>query len=252
MSLQSYEILGLSPDCTMDEAKKSFHHLALQTHPDRGGNPKLFKMVLKAFRDVEYTLNCQKRQQYNSMRDESRTVIKEQAKKPSKHPMLDPKKFNRKKFNKIFEQYRIQTPEDQGYDLSVEETVNAEDYETRVTQFEEPEVILCNGAYTNLGQSKINDFTAPFNAKRKYTDARLAYANPTEEAHLQTRPEYSSLNELRQTRNTMNLNNTPEEAEEYKRVQLERIEIERLRQQTYQQQMDYGAKRGQQMRNFLL
>jgi DnaJ-class molecular chaperone len=45
-------ILGIAIGATIDEIKKAFHKLALQYHPDKGGNADMFMKVQAAY----YTL----------------------------------------------------------------------------------------------------------------------------------------------------------------------------------------------------
>jgi len=48
-----YETLGLKPDCTAKELKKTFRQLSLQWHPDRNKEPEAEQM----FRNVSYFKN---------------------------------------------------------------------------------------------------------------------------------------------------------------------------------------------------
>jgi curved DNA-binding protein CbpA len=250
MSLESYEILGIHPNSELPAIRQAFRNLALQTHPDHGGNPRLFKIVHNAYREILYTLDAKTRHQFNNMKDNYRQVVQEQQQRPSA-PIIDPTNFNRTKFNEVFERHRLHTANDDGYDLSKEITVSAEQYESRVTQYEEPDVISCSGSFTNLGQKKIDDFTAPFNAKIQYTDAQRAFGIPTEESKLNTRKEYSSLKDIRRERTQMKLVASAEEEEEHQKVQQRKMELEKMRQKNYRKQLKRGQDMGDRMTKFI-
>ena len=42
-----YEVLGVKKDATETEIKKTFRKLALQHHPDRGGDPEKVSIIIK-------------------------------------------------------------------------------------------------------------------------------------------------------------------------------------------------------------
>jgi DnaJ-class molecular chaperone len=44
-----YEILKVPEEATLAEIKKSYQKLAAINHPDKGGDPKLFKPIVKAY-----------------------------------------------------------------------------------------------------------------------------------------------------------------------------------------------------------
>jgi DnaJ family protein A protein 2 len=69
MNINLYDILGVSKNATFEEIKTKYKSLAQQHHPDKGGDPDLFKKIKHAqkttFRSlnsirnyVEYAGNC--------------------------------------------------------------------------------------------------------------------------------------------------------------------------------------------------
>jgi molecular chaperone DnaJ len=57
-----YEVLGVSKSASADEIKKSFRRLAIQHHPDRGGDEEKFKEINEAY---EVLKDPSKRQRYD-------------------------------------------------------------------------------------------------------------------------------------------------------------------------------------------
>lgn len=57
-----YEVLGITQKATQDEVKKAFRKLAIQHHPDKGGDPEKFKEINAAY---EILSNEEKRQTYD-------------------------------------------------------------------------------------------------------------------------------------------------------------------------------------------
>jgi curved DNA-binding protein CbpA len=49
MNTNLYDILGLSKNATFEEIKSKYKSLAQQHHPDKGGDPELFKQIKHAY-----------------------------------------------------------------------------------------------------------------------------------------------------------------------------------------------------------
>ncbi|CCI48832.1 unnamed protein product [Albugo candida] len=62
-----YEILGVSKTATATEIKKSYRKLALKNHPDKGGDPELFKHMTVAY---EVLSDPEKRELYDQYGEE--------------------------------------------------------------------------------------------------------------------------------------------------------------------------------------
>ena len=60
-----YEILGVSENATQDEIKKAYRKLAVEHHPDKGGNEETFKKVSEAYDTLG---NDTKKSQYDGQR----------------------------------------------------------------------------------------------------------------------------------------------------------------------------------------
>lgn len=48
-----HEILGVSPQASEDVIKKAYHKLAMKHHPDKGGDPEMFKKINDAFDKIQ-------------------------------------------------------------------------------------------------------------------------------------------------------------------------------------------------------
>ncbi len=62
MTVDYYEVLGVSKTATPDEIKKAFHKLAHKYHPDKGGDEKKFKEINEAYQVLS---DAKKRAQYD-------------------------------------------------------------------------------------------------------------------------------------------------------------------------------------------
>lgn len=53
-----YWVLGVSPRASDEEVRARFHELALENHPDRGGDPAQMRRVLNAWEQVRRIRRC--------------------------------------------------------------------------------------------------------------------------------------------------------------------------------------------------
>lgn len=58
-----YEVLGISKDASNSEIKKAYRKLAVQHHPDKGGDADKFKQISNAYETLS---NKEKKQQYDN------------------------------------------------------------------------------------------------------------------------------------------------------------------------------------------
>ena len=63
MPTNYYEILGVSKSSTQEEIRKAYRKLTLKHHPDKGGDPDMFKKINEAY---ETLYNPEKRRMYDN------------------------------------------------------------------------------------------------------------------------------------------------------------------------------------------
>jgi DnaJ-class molecular chaperone len=66
-----YEILNVSKDASADEIKKQYKKLALKHHPDRGGDPEMFKKISEAYQTLS---DPEKKEEYDNPNPFSRQM----------------------------------------------------------------------------------------------------------------------------------------------------------------------------------
>lgn len=67
MTHKYYELLGVGMDASKDDIKKAFRRLAVQHHPDKGGDPDKFKEIACAY---EVLSDDNRRREYDQLGDE--------------------------------------------------------------------------------------------------------------------------------------------------------------------------------------
>lgn len=90
MSYKLYDILGVPRGCTPEELKKAYKKLAMEHHPDKGGDAEKFKQISHAY---DVLSDQDKRQRYDQLGDEGY----EMGGSGGSGPAFDP--------NSIFEQF---------------------------------------------------------------------------------------------------------------------------------------------------
>lgn len=65
-----YAILNINKNATTDEIKKQYKKLALKHHPDRGGNPEMFKKISEAYQTLS---DPEKKKEYDDPNPFSRS-----------------------------------------------------------------------------------------------------------------------------------------------------------------------------------
>lgn len=233
MNVEAYEILGVNYDDPLDVIKEKFKFLVLKTHPDKGGSMELFKLISKAYKDIE---NERMSLQHRKIEDYQTDT----AYKPLPKQFKTNGEFDINAFNKMFSDFYIPSVMDNGYghlmtkseyikDDFTSNTKTSEFQEFKrqgIVKYEEPDGINSySGNVMVLGQES---FTS---CEGNYSDYMEAYSEPVNHDSLNVRGDYKSIDDLVNERNNIKYTMTDSEKEIYnmKENKRKKDEIERIR-----------------------
>lgn len=242
-----YEILGIDSTATLDQIKKAYKKRALQYHPDRGGNAAIFKIIKKSYQELlnKYNSEHQFEQKINQEVRNQHYDSSMNSGLHNKH--IDKDNFNVNKFNKVFDQYRLDDENDDGYgdimdntsanNIEVDKTkqynksnfnisnfndnfnsVKKKTTTTKIIEYTEPEALISGDslAFSELGAGKIDDFSSTQN-NMQYTDYKKAHVtettliDPNEVQYKQ----YKNLNDIKRDRDNITYNMSADDKEQY-------------------------------------
>ena len=242
-----YEILGIDSTATLDQIKKAYKKRALQYHPDRGGNAAIFKIIKKSYQELlnKYNNEHQFEQKINQEVRNQHYDSNMNSGMHNKH--IDKDNFNVNKFNKVFDQYRLDDENDDGYgdimdntstnNIEVDKTkqynnsnfnisnfndnfnsIKKKNTSTKIIEYTEPEALISGDslAFSELGAGKIDDFSSTQN-NMQYTDYKKAHVtettliDPNEVQYKQ----YNNLNDIKRDRDNLSYNLSSKDKEYY-------------------------------------
>jgi len=259
--MNPYEILNVPKNFTLEQLKESYKRIALKVHPDKGGSEHLFLLVTKCFKKLLQEFH--KRQADRQFHELKAAFQKDtQHLQPSAYAAQQDQqrpstKFDVNRFNKVFDENRVENAHDKGYGSWVTEeapeapkpkqrfkidTFNkAFDEQARIDngnkyiiKYKEPEALITSKkiAFTELGQDDIDDFSGDNMSKKNlnYMDYKVAHTttkivDPTLIKNVKT---YRNVNELETARSKISydMDDTTREEFEY-RQNLERSREQR-------------------------
>ena len=119
-NIDPYELYGIDRNkpISLDELKTKYRTYALQTHPDKNnGETKNFIIVKECFRVIFEDYKLKKNdKQYNELKNDSLGYLEKQQKQNFNNKKIDKNSFNIHKFNKVYNDNKIENVNDNGYD----------------------------------------------------------------------------------------------------------------------------------------
>ena len=204
LRIDPYKILDIAKNYDERSLKKAYLKLANRHHPDKGGDPKKFKIITLA-----YKILLKKYQQrdsdkiHNDLKKGSKDFIKQQSSNNQKNINLK-KNFSQETFNREFELNRMKDDfNDRGYgdfmkqdstDTQIDHSKlnenNFNDYfqklkskkkSTQLQKYSEPEELVSMGNRDSimiLGKERVKSYTGESNGLH-YRDLKEAYTEST-------------------------------------------------------------------------
>ena len=258
-----YEILGIDSTASFDQIKKAYKKRALQYHPDRGGNAAIFKIIKKSYNQLvdKYNNEHQFEQKINQEVRNQHYDSSMNSGLYNKH--IDKDNFDVNKFNKVFDEYRLDDENDDGYgdimdnktttNIEVDKTkkynksnfnisnfndnfntIKKKNTSTKIIEYTEPEALISGDslAFSELGAGKIDDFSSTQN-NMQYTDYKKAHItettliDPNEVQYKQ----YNNLNDIKRDRDNLSYTLSSKDKEYYNMKKNREDNIEEQRRQ---------------------
>lgn len=246
--MDPYKILDLPKNFTLNQLKENYKRIALKVHPDKGGTEQLFQLVTKAYKVLveEYNRRVAERD-FNELKHEFQQSLQLQPTAPVYGDREEPRgnsRFDINKFNKIFNDNRMERVTDKGYTdwmskaevpeqrplKSFNEKSFHKHFERQtaldktnkyIVKYKEPEPLLVSKkiGYTELGQEDIDDFSGENTSKKNlnYMDYKVAHTttrivDPNIAKGIR---QYKNIDELERDRSHVRYEMNEEEMEEY-------------------------------------
>lgn len=256
-----FEILGIQP--TQDEAliKKAYKKQSLRYHPDKGGDEYNFGLVTKAY--LYITKRLEKLKIRVSDQNELRDQFKNYQSSNRQSVYVDKNNFDRKRFNEVFEQHKLDNPNDAGYGDMMETSDRSKEPDKIPTNnlfngkfnrdlfndmfanekseantkrdvivYDEPQALISgNLNYFELGQGQIDDFGSTESVSGVgYTDYKKAHGTDSiliDPSKIKFKT-YKDIDDLKQDRSSMSYESSPEERR--------KLRLREARQELYEQE----------------
>jgi curved DNA-binding protein CbpA len=252
-----YKILSITKNCTEQQLKDAYKKLVIVLHPDKPtGNAQLFKIVTDAFRKVAKDLKTSKSdKQYYELKSDYQKVN-------TNNITVDKDDFDIKRFNKVYDDNRLETATDTGYDDFLrnekikkqkeftkgftsdafnnhfDKYTSANNQSKHLVKYAEPEPMQLAKQiqFTELGQNNIEDFSGE-NLSRKnlnYMDLKVAHTTNriVDPKTVTNRKEYRNVEQLETDRANVAYTMNDKELREYHRRKQFEEQKEQLRIQT--------------------
>jgi len=260
--IDPYKMLMIEKKYTEEILKKQYLKRAYETHPDRGGNPVEFNDVSISYQLLLKKLNkSRNNHDHHELKNNTDDFINHKSRDPRRNNQLS-SNFNSDRFNKVYEENRIENPYDGGYkewmDKNTESSktsidlpsskftndkfnemfsnIKQKNYKnTELVQHLPKENISCSmkDSLVTLGQGRVEDFSGQTPSGLSYRDYKDAYTNNylVDENMIQNKITQDSLQDIERERENISFTINDSDRGYYDRLRKieEKKEEERIR-----------------------
>ena len=205
LKIDPYKILGMTKNYDKNSLKKSYLKMAVKYHPDKGGDPKKFKIVTLAYKILLKKLDERDNDKiHNDLKSGSEDYIKEQTSNNRRNVNMRDRDFDINKFNKEYSENRLKDDfADDGYGDWLKQTeeetgVKMDQFNknkfhneflkqkkkktgSNLQKYADPEELVSMGNRDSimiLGKEKVSSYSGESNGLA-YRDLREAYSEST-------------------------------------------------------------------------
>jgi curved DNA-binding protein CbpA len=275
MEIDPYKILEIPKNYTLEQLRKQYKKIAITVHPDKtpGNSDYMFKIVTKCYKLLleDYNLRIADKQ-FNELKSSfNKNQENEKSYQNTQYNTQYNKqdsRFNLDRFNKVFEDNRIEDFTAVGYDEwirknaikdapSLDKKITKESFnqqfekyadETKdktnkyIIKYREPEPMMMSKKlnFIELGTSEIDDFSGENRSNRNlnFMDYRLAHSTTrlVDPSAVKQRKDFRSVEDYEKDRSNIKKLSQKELTQIEKRKRLE--EIKEKQKQEYQKKQD--------------
>lgn len=255
-TIDPYRVLNITnKNFTLDELKEAYRKIALKVHPDKGGTEYMFNLVTSCFKKLakEYQRRVSDKQ-YHELKAAFQQQQEQQRETP---PPAAPggQGFNLDKFNRIFEENKIDTGIEKGgygdflrdtpaqeeptdlfkggkkvsndaFNRMFEKQSAAQPSSTHIIKYKEPEPLMASKkiGYTELGVEQVDDYSATNITKRnlQFMDVKVAHTTTriVDPRTVDKRKDYRSVEDLETDRGRISFHMSDKERAYFEKKQL--------------------------------
>lgn len=251
--MDPYKVLELPKNFSLQQLRENYKRIALQVHPDKGGSEYLFKAVTMCY----HTL---KKEHALRKADAPFYELRAQATSKPSPIMRRGEKFNADRFNKMFDEHKIEDEastagyaswmaksDAQREDIDIKNNVGkfsidrfnktfdsvpvSKEQSKVLTRYKEP-MPAKQVVAAELGVQKVDDYSGnDANGKLVFTDYKVAHTTTrlVDPSSFRTRKEYKSVEDLEAARERIRYTMSQKEQAAYERARIDSEEKEKAR-----------------------